>query len=120
MQGLPPPLIAALRNATRLVALTGSGISAESGIPTFREARSGLWERYDPQELATPEAFARDPELVWQWYEGSRRGDAENPSRTSVSLRFISSFLEGVAEDLQRDKPGSETSRAQEGLEGPG
>ena len=55
-----------------MVALTGSGISAESGVPTFRDAQTGLWSRYDPQELATPEAFARDPELVWKWYAWRR------------------------------------------------
>jgi len=65
-------LIETLRDAGRVVALTGSGISAESGVPTFREAQTGLWERYDPQELATPEAFARDPRLVWEWYEWRR------------------------------------------------
>ncbi len=68
----PPGLISALSEAERVVALTGSGISAESGVPTFREAQTGLWERYDPQELATPEAFARDPRLVWEWYEWRR------------------------------------------------
>jgi NAD-dependent deacetylase len=55
-----------------VVALTGSGVSAESGVPTFREAQTGLWERYDPQELATPEAFDRDPRLVWEWYQWRR------------------------------------------------
>jgi len=54
------------------MALTGSGISAESGVPTFRDAQTGLWSRYDPQELATPRAFARDPELVWRWYAWRR------------------------------------------------
>lgn len=52
--------------------LTGSGISAESGVPTFREAQTGLWERFDPHELATPSAFERDPELVWRWYRWRR------------------------------------------------
>ena len=52
--------------------LTGAGVSAESGVPTFREAQTGLWARYDPLELATPEAFARDPELVWRWYRWRR------------------------------------------------
>ena len=52
--------------------LTGAGISAESGVPTFREAQTGLWAKYDPLELATPEAFARDPELVWRWYRWRR------------------------------------------------
>ena len=56
-----------------MVALTGSGISAESGVPTFRDAQAGLWATYDPQELATPEAFARDPELVWRWYAWRRK-----------------------------------------------
>jgi NAD-dependent deacetylase len=70
--GLPPALISALRSASQMVVLTGSGISAESGVPTFREAQTGFWERFDPQELATPEAFDRDPELVWDWYAWRR------------------------------------------------
>jgi NAD-dependent deacetylase len=57
--------------------LTGAGVSAESGVPTFREAQTGLWARYDPLELATPEAFARDPELVWRWYRWRRELVAE-------------------------------------------
>ncbi len=52
----------------RVVAFTGAGVSAESGIPTFR-GRGGLWERFKPEELATPEAFARDPARVWAWYK---------------------------------------------------
>src|SRR5918997_4211733 len=72
MPELPPDLLGALSGAGRVVALTGSGISAESGVPTFREAQTGLWERFDPQGLATPEAFARDPRLVWDWYEWRR------------------------------------------------
>jgi NAD-dependent deacetylase len=52
--------------------LTGAGISAESGVPTFRDAQTGLWSQYRPEDLATPEAFARDPERVWQWYEWRR------------------------------------------------
>ncbi len=72
MPELPYDLLDALRGAERVVALTGSGVSAESGVPTFREAQTGLWERFDPQELATPEAFARDPRLVWEWYEWRR------------------------------------------------
>ncbi|WP_133500479.1 SIR2 family NAD-dependent protein deacylase [Cognatilysobacter terrigena] len=52
----------------RLVVLTGAGMSAESGVPTFRDALTGLWARFDPERLATPEAFRRDPDLVWGWY----------------------------------------------------
>lgn len=58
--------------ARRIAVFTGAGISAESGIPTFRSA-SGLWRTYRPEELATPEAFARDPKLVREWYQ-TRRG----------------------------------------------
>jgi NAD-dependent deacetylase len=72
-RGIPQDLIEALRGAERVVALTGSGISAESGVPTFREAQTGLWECYDPQQLATPEAFERNPRLVWEWYEWRRQ-----------------------------------------------
>lgn len=61
-------LVELVRNARRVVALTGAGISAESGVPTFRDAQQGLWAQYDPMELATPEGFARDPQRVWQWY----------------------------------------------------
>ncbi|MCS7286571.1 MAG: NAD-dependent deacylase [Anaerolineae bacterium] len=56
----------------KLAALTGAGISAESGIPTFR-GEEGLWKRYRPEELATPEAFARNPALVWEWYDWRRQ-----------------------------------------------
>jgi NAD-dependent deacetylase len=55
------------RNSGKVVAFTGAGISAEAGIPTFR-GKGGLWERYNPEELATPQAFFRDPKLVWDWY----------------------------------------------------
>lgn len=65
--------IAAIRDARprRTVVLTGAGVSADSGIPTFRGER-GLWRTYRPEDLATPEAFARDPLLVWEWYEWRR------------------------------------------------
>ena len=64
--------------AERVLTITGAGISAESGIPTFR-GPGGLWEGFRPEELATPEAFARDPELVWRWY-GWRRGICQEAS----------------------------------------
>jgi len=56
---------------TSLVVLTGAGISAESGVPTFR-GTGGLWRNYSPEKLATPEAFARNPRLVWEWYDWRR------------------------------------------------
>jgi NAD-dependent deacetylase len=60
-----------LRAASRVAVLTGAGISAESGIPTFR-GEGGLWRNYRAEDLATPEAFARDPKLVWEWYDWRR------------------------------------------------
>jgi NAD-dependent deacetylase len=51
-----------------VVVLTGAGISAESGVPTFRDAQTGFWENYKPEDLATPQAFRRNPKLVWEWY----------------------------------------------------
>ena len=62
----------ALAVARSIVVLTGAGISAESGIPTFRDAMTGLWSRHRPEDLATPEAFRRDPRTVWQWYAWRR------------------------------------------------
>jgi NAD-dependent deacetylase len=59
---------ALLATARRVAVLTGAGISAESGIPTFRDAQSGLWSKYDPMQLASEEGFRRDPALVWRWY----------------------------------------------------
>jgi len=61
-------IVTLLRDARRLAVLTGAGMSAESGIPTFRGARNGLWARFDPMALATPEAYRRDRALVWGWY----------------------------------------------------
>ena len=69
---IPAELVQRLRLARRVAVLTGAGISAESGVPTFREAQSGLWARYNPQELATPQAFQQNPSLVWEWYAWRR------------------------------------------------
>jgi NAD-dependent protein deacetylase/lipoamidase len=61
----------ALGKSESIVALTGAGISAESGIPTFR-GPNGLWRNYSPEKLATPEAFRENPRLVWEWYDWRR------------------------------------------------
>ncbi|MBI5964274.1 MAG: NAD-dependent deacylase [Chloroflexi bacterium] len=64
----PSDLILFLRKSTRVSVLTGAGASQESGLRTFRDAQSGLWAQYRPEDLASPDAFARDPKLVWDWY----------------------------------------------------
>ena len=68
----PNSLIESLRAAKKIVALTGAGISAESGLATFRDAQTGLWSRFKPEELATAEAFQRDPKFVQDWYAWRR------------------------------------------------
>jgi NAD-dependent deacetylase len=57
-----------LRAARRIVLLSGAGMSAESGVPTFRDAQTGLWAKFRPEDLATEDAFRRDPSMVWDWY----------------------------------------------------
>jgi NAD-dependent deacetylase len=64
-------VIAKLKESKKIIALTGSGVSAESGIPTFR-GKNGLWKNFRAEELATPQAFSRNPKLVWEWYNWRR------------------------------------------------
>lgn len=71
-KSIPKYLIETLRNAKRVSVLTGAGISAESGIPTFR-GKDGIWKKFNPQELASMEAFLKNPQLVWEWYEYRRK-----------------------------------------------
>ena len=76
-----------LRSAKRIAVLTGAGISAESGVPTFR-GEGGLWKQFRAVDLATPEAFARDPELVWEFYNWRRELVAPlgpNPGHTALA-----------------------------------
>lgn len=85
----------ALEHAKHVVALTGAGISAESGIPTFR-GPGGLWRTYSPLQLAAPEAFERDPRLVWEWYDW-RRGLSRKAKPNAGHLALAS--LEQRMED---------------------
>ena len=71
MTGALATLAARLRSAARVTVITGAGVSAASGVPTFR-GPDGLWRRHRPEDLATPEAFDRDPALVWDWYAWRR------------------------------------------------
>ena len=86
-----------LSGARRVAVLSGAGISSESGVPTFRGA-GGLWENHRAEELATPDAFRRDPQLVWRWYEWRRgicREAAPNPAHDTVAAmdRHYPEFL---------------------------
>ncbi len=74
---ISPDLIQHLKKAACVAVLTGAGISAESGLRTFREAQDGYWSQYRPEDLATPRAFTRDPKLVWDWYAMRRKKVAE-------------------------------------------
>ena len=69
---LPAGLLIALQSANKVLVVTGAGMSAESGVPTFRDAQQGLWSKYKPEDLATPEAFRKNPQFVWDWYEQRR------------------------------------------------
>lgn len=84
-----------LAAGAKAAVLSGAGISAASGIPTFRGAQDSLWSRYRPEDLATPEAFARDPELVWRWYDWRRgliAGSQSNAAhRALVALETVTS-----------------------------
>src|SRR5436305_6450180 len=80
-------LIASLRKSQKIVALTGAGISAESGLATFREAQTGLWSKFKPEELATAEAFRRDPKFVQDWYAWRRQNDVNaKPNACHLAL----------------------------------
>lgn len=81
---------ALLGQARKVVVFTGAGMSAESGVPTFRDALTGLWQRFDAQELATPEAFRDDPPLVWGWYEWRR--DAVRRARPNAGHHAVAAI----------------------------
>ncbi|EFO81724.1 Silent information regulator protein Sir2 [Oscillochloris trichoides DG-6] len=67
-----PQLVTILQRAQSVTVLTGAGVSAESGIPTFRDAQTGMWANFNPEELASPDGFRRNPKLVWEWYAWRR------------------------------------------------
>ncbi|TFW09880.1 NAD-dependent deacylase [Oxalobacteraceae bacterium OM1] len=83
-----PELLEALRQARHVAVFTGAGVSAESGIPTFRDAQTGLWAQYRAEDLATPDAFERDPAMVWQWYAWRRelmQSAQPNPGHRAIA-----------------------------------
>jgi NAD-dependent deacetylase len=84
--------------------LTGAGVSKESGIPTFRDAQTGLWANYDPQQLASPQGFMNDPSLVWKWYDGRRQklaGVKPNPGHYAIAeLEEIFSEVKVITQNV--------------------
>lgn len=94
---IPAALIRALASSRRVTVLTGAGVSAESGVPTFRDAQTGLWANFKPEDLATPGAFRRNPKLVWEWYAWRREkvaGVSPNPAHHALAemQRFFPEF----------------------------
>jgi len=80
-------LIDKLRQSRQIAVLTGAGISAESGLPTFRDPLTGLWAKYDPTRLASRAGFTADPKLVWDWYEHRRaQAKAAEPNLGHLAL----------------------------------
>ncbi len=85
-----------LRNAKKIVVVTGAGISQESGIPTFR-GKDGLWKKHDPMKLATIDAFYDDPKLVWEWYEDRRKNIlAAEPNPGHIAIAELEKFVKVV------------------------
>ena len=85
-----PALLHSLRISNRLAVLTGAGASQESGLRTFRDSQTGLWAQYKPEDLASPQAFARDPKLIWDWYAWRREAvKSVRPNRGHYALAEI-------------------------------
>lgn len=87
-----------LREAKDVVVFTGAGASAESGIPTFRDSLTGLWERFDPSQLATCEAFRTDPSLCWGWYEWRRHKVLQaQPNGAHLAIAELARYVPSLA-----------------------
>lgn len=79
-----------IRNSKKLVIFTGAGASKESGIPTFREAQEGVWEKFDPEDLGTPQGFQKDPQRVWDWFAFRREmATKAQPNAGHIALAEI-------------------------------
>lgn len=87
-----------IKHAQRVVVLTGAGVSKESGLATYRDPMEGLWEKYDPKELATPAAFKKNPKLVWDWYAARRKAAAQvEPNRAHLAIATLETLVPHVA-----------------------
>lgn len=89
-------VLSQIRDAKKIVFVTGAGISQESGIPTFR-GTDGYWKKYDPMRLATIDAFYQDPRLVWEWYEDRRKNIlAAHPNKGHVAISDLARHMDVV------------------------
>jgi NAD-dependent deacetylase len=94
MINFPADLLQLLKKAERIAVLTGAGVSQESGLRTFRDEQEGFWTQYKPEDLATPEAFERNPKLVWDWYAFRREtARAANPNPGHFALAQIENHV---------------------------
>ena len=93
----PETLIDSLSKARHVTVFTGAGMSAESGLATFRTPQTGLWERFRPEDLATPSAFRRDPALVWGWYEWRRmKAMLASPNAAHLAITTLQGIVPRV------------------------
>ena len=96
-------LIDSLRFAKAVAVLTGAGISAESGVPTFR-GEDGMWEKYRPEELANFEAFMSNPALVWEWYNYRRKLISEiDPNPGHYALATLEHMFDSFNRSASRN-----------------
>src|SRR5687767_2097905 len=111
-------LASRMKSARRVTAMTGAGVSAASGVPTFRGA-GGLWRSFRPEELATPQAFARDPRLVWEWYlwrrdlvsrcapNAAHRAIARQAARRP-GVTVVTQNVDGLHQRAEREEDGAD------------
>jgi NAD-dependent deacetylase len=98
VQLLADHLLIRLGEARHVMVLTGAGMSAESGIPTFRDAQTGMWSKFRAEDLATPEAFEANPDQVWRWYEERREKiRAARPHAGHQALVMLESLVPGLS-----------------------
>ena len=94
---LPAGLLSTVQNADKILVLTGAGMSAESGVPTFRDAQDGMWSKFRPEDLATPEAFSNHPQTVWDWYAERRENiSSVSPHAGHNALVEMEPFFESL------------------------
>ncbi|GAB32590.1 NAD-dependent deacylase [Gordonia otitidis] len=96
---IPQAAVDVLAGAEWIIVFTGAGMSAESGVPTFRDAQTGLWENFDPEQLASPEAWNADPALVWGWYQWRAHLVSEaEPNAGHVALTALAESADGTGD----------------------